>query len=381
MNDELLLLIPTLLLGLTMAFEIVWVWSARGTVEGSIKNLDNRIERLKEMEYKDILSNKPKFEVGDVVTVRKEAEKYGITVLRYELIVSDILANGMIKVYVPLSNGGRSAEIVYNPEWLELVRRQGLDNPGTEKPELVKPKFEVGDIVIGNKKAKDYAITTTGFLGTVIEIKDDDLMVIKGLEYPNLSYTVQQKCFDRFEEQQKTEKPKFKVGDVVVGNKKAEEYGIPVPQCKLIVSEVMNNGCVRVCTPSGDKVRSKGTVFDTFNTEWLDLAQQQTVDIPETEKPESIMERWANESENFSKAIKNLLKEFGFSSTHEIKYRIRSAFSEKYIKLFDKLGTNSCDPDDISVIQLAKALLVVSAYLETDNIEEIIAWADSNMDI
>lgn len=308
MNDELLLLIPTLLLGLTMAFEIVWVWSARGTVEGSNKNLDDRIERLKEMEYKEPECKLPKFKVGDVVTVRKEAEKYGITVLRYELIVSDILANGMIKVYVPLSNGGRSAEIVYNPEWLELVRRQGLDNPETEKPESVKAKFKVGDIVIGNKKAKDYAITTTGFLGTVIEIKHDDLMVIKGLEYPNLSYTVQQKCFDRFEE-------------------------------------------------------------------------QQTVDIPETEKPESIMERWANESENFSKAIKNLLKEFGFSSTHEIKYRIRSAFSEKYIKLFDKLGTNSCDPDDISVIQLAKALLVVSAYLETDNIEEIIAWADSNMDI
>lgn len=376
MNDELLLLIPTLLLGLTMALEIVWVWSARGTVEGSIKNLDNRIERLKEMEYK-----LPKFQVGDVVTVRKEAEKYGITVLPYELIVSDILVNGMIKVYVPLSNGRRSAEIVYNPEWLELVRRQGLDNPGTEKLESVKPKFEVGDIVIGNEKAKDYAITTTGFLGTVIEIEGDDLMVIKGIKYPNLTYTVKQECFDLFGEQQKTEKPKFKVGDVVVGNKKAEEYGIPVPRCKLVVSEIMNHGCVRVCTLSGDKVRSNGTVFDTFNTEWLDLVQQQTVDIPETEKPESIMERWANESENFSKAIKNLLKEFGFGSTYQIKYQIRSAFSEKYIKLFDKLGTNSSDPDDISVIQLAKALLVVSAYLETDNIEEIIDWADSNMDI
>ena len=303
MNDELLYLIPTLLLGLTMAFEIVWVWSARGRVERGMENLDDLIERLKKMEYKEPERKLPKFQVGDVVTVRKEAEKYGITVLQYELIVSDILPNGMIKVYVPLSNRGRSSEIVYNPEWLELVGRQGLDIPGREKPESVKPKFKVGDVVIGNEKAKQYTITKTGFLGIIIEIGDDDLMVIKGLEYPNFSYTVKQECFDHFE-------------------------------------------------------------------------IQQTVDTPETEKPESIMERWANESKNFSETLKNLLKEFGFGSTYQVKYQILSAFSEKYVKLFDKLGTNSCDPDDISVIQLAKALLVVSAYLETDNIEEIIDWAD-----
>lgn len=356
MNDELLLLIPTLLLGLTMAFEIVWVWSARGRVERGMENLDDLIERLKEMEYKGPERKLPKFQVGDVVTVRKEAEEYGITVPKYELIVSDILANGMIKVYIPLNNGGRSAEIVYNPEWLELVRRfevgdtvignkkankyyatnQGQvcivdeilangkikvhiplkdDSRSTsltvdadcfdlvEHGEKKQSKFKVGDIVIGNEKAKGYATTKTGFLGIITEIGGDDLMVIKGLKYPNLSYTVRQECFDRFE-------------------------------------------------------------------------KQQTVDTPETEKPESIMERWANESKNFSETLKNLLKEFGFASTYEVKYQILSAFSEKYIKLFDKLGTNSCNPDDISVIRLAKALLVVSAYLETDNIEEVIDWAD-----
>lgn len=300
MNDELLYLIPTLLLGLTMAFEIVWVWSARGTVERGIENLDDLIERLKEMEYKE--------------------------------------------------------------------------------SERKLPKFRVGDVVIGNEKAKDYAITKTGFLGIVTAIEgngleDDGLMVIKGLKYPNLSYTVQQECFDLFGEQQKTEKPKFKVGDVVVGNKKAKEHGIPVPRCMLIVSKVKDNGCVEVYNPFGNKERSEIT---SFNTEWLDLVQQQTVDIPETEKPESIMERWANESKNFSETLKNLLKEFGFGSTYQVKYQILSAFSEKYVKLFDKLGTNSCNPDDISVIQLAKALLVVSAYLETDNIEEVIDWADRN---
>lgn len=293
MDNELLLMIPTLLLGLTMAFEINRAWLARDSIERSIENLDNCVERLKEMEYKDILSN--------------------------------------------------------------------------------KPKFKVRDVVVGNEKAKGYAVTTTGFLGVVTAIEDDGLMEIIDLEHPNRSYTVEQECFDHFEKQQKTEKPKFKVGDVVVGNKKAEEYGIPVPRCMLIVSEVMDNGCVKVYNPLYGKGSS-----ESFNTEWLDLVQQQTVDIPETEKPESIMERWANESENFSKTLKNLLKEFGFDSTYQIRYQILSAFSEKYIKLFDKLGTNSCDASDISTIKLAKALLVASAYLETDNIEEIIDWADGN---
>lgn len=293
MNDELLLLIPTLLPGLTMAFEIVWVWSARGRVERGMENLDDLIERLKEMEYKE--------------------------------------------------------------------------------PERKLPKFRVDDIVIGNEKAKQYTVTRTGFLGIVTEIGGDGLMVIKGLKYPNLSYTVKQECFDLFGEQQKTEKPKFKVGDVVTVRKEAEKYGITVPRYEMIVSDILDNSMVKVYIPLSNGGKSAEIVY---NPEWLDLVQQQTVDIPETEKPESIMERWANESKNFSETLKNLLKEFGFASTYEVKYQILSAFSEKYIKLFDKLGTNSCNPDDISVIRLAKALLVVSAYLETDNIEEVIDWAD-----
>ena len=293
MNDELLLLIPTLLLGLTMALEIVWVWSARGRVERGMENLDDLIERLKEMEYKE--------------------------------------------------------------------------------PERKLPKFRVDDIVIGNEKAKQYTVTRTGFLGIVTEIGGDGLMVIKGLKYPNLSYTVKQECFDLFGEQQKTEKPRFRVGDVVTVRKEAEKYGITVPRYEMIVSDILDNSMVKVYIPLSNGGKSAEIVY---NPEWLDLVQQQTVDTPEAEKPESIMERWANESKNFSETLKNLLKEFGFASTYEVKYQILSAFSEKYIKLFDKLGTNSCDPDDISVIRLAKALLVVSAYLETDNIEEVIDWAD-----
>ena len=202
----------------------------KGRIEREMDYLDKLTERVKEMEYKG--SERKllhKFKVGDVVTVRKEAEKYGITVLRYELIVSDILDNGMIKVYIPLSNGGKSAEIVYNPEWLELVRRQGLDIPETNEP-------------------------------------------------------------------------------------------------------VYHNA--------------------------------------------TIMQKWAEESKEFSKATEKLLNEFGFSNTNNVKYQIRSAFTDKYIKLYDKLKTNKYDPDEISVINLAKALLVASAYLETNDITKIIDWAD-----
>lgn len=373
MNDELLLLIPTLLLGLTMAFEIVWVWSARGRVERDMKNLDDLIERLKEMEYKGPERKLTKFQVGDVVTVRKEAEEYGVTVLKYELIVSDILANGMIKVYAPLSNGGRSAEIVYNPEWLELVRRQGLDIPGTEKPESVKPKFEVGDTVIGNEKANKYYATNQGRVCIVDKILENGKIKV---HIPlkdgsrSTSLTVDADCFDLVEHGEKKQS-KFRVGDIVVGNEKAKGYAITTTGFPGIVTAIEDDGLMVI------KGLNYPNLSYTVKQECFDLfGEQQTVDTPETEKPESIMERWANESKNFSETLKNLLKEFGFASTYEVKYQILSAFSEKYIKLFDKLGTNSCNPDDISVIRLAKALLVVSAYLETDNIEEVIDWAD-----
>ena len=297
MDNELLLMIPTLLLGLTMIFEINRVWGTRDQIERSIENLDNLVERLKEMEYQDILSN--------------------------------------------------------------------------------KPKFKVGDVVIGNEKAKDYAVTKTGFLGIVTAIEDGGLMVIKGLKYPNLSYTVQQECFDLVGKQQKTEKPKFKVGDVVTVRKEAEKYGITVLQYELIVSEILDNGMVKVYVPSSDGGKL-GEIIYTYNPEWLELAERQAPDIPETERSGTIMEQWATESSAFSRNLMNLLKEFGFDSTYQVKYQILGTFSEGYLKMFPKLKTNTYGADEISVVKLAKALLVASAYLETDNLEEIIDWADKN---
>lgn len=295
MDNELLLMIPTLLLGLTMVFEINRVWGTRDQIERSIENLDDLVERLKEMEYQDILSN--------------------------------------------------------------------------------KPKLKVGDVVIGNEKAKDYAITKTGFLGIVTAIEDDGLMVIKGLKHPNFSYTVQQECFDLFEEQQKTEKPKFQVGDVVTVRKEAEKYGITVLRCELIVSEILADGMVKVYVPlsNGEKL---GEIV--YNPEWLEPFERQAPDIPEAEKSKTIMEQWATESSTFSRNLMNLLEEFGFSSTYQVKYQILGTFSEGYLKMFPKLKTNTYGADEISVVKLAKALLVASAYLETDNLEEIIDWADKN---
>lgn len=295
MDNELLLMIPTLLLGLTMVFEINRVWGTRDQIERSIENLDDLVERLKEMEYQDILSN--------------------------------------------------------------------------------KPKLKVGDVVIGNEKAKDYAITKTGFLGIVTAIEDDGLMVIKGLKHPNFSYTVQQECFDLFGEQQKTEKPKFQVGDVVTVRKEAEKYGITVLRCELIVSEILADGMVKVYVPSSNGEKLGEIVY---NPEWLEPFARQAPDIPEAEKSKTIMEQWATESSTFSRNLMNLLKEFGFSSTYQVKYQILGTFSEGYLKMFPKLKTNTYGADEISVVKLAKALLVASAYLETDNLEEIIDWADKN---
>lgn len=41
---------------------------------------------------------------------------------------------------------------------------------------MSKPKFKVGDKIIGTKKANTYAITRDGWIGTVIEIVDDSFI-------------------------------------------------------------------------------------------------------------------------------------------------------------------------------------------------------------
>ena len=103
----------------------------------------------------------------------------------------------------------------------------------------------------------------------------------------------------------------------------------------------------------------------------------------------TVMEEWAESSVEFSSAIKKLLNEFGFENIYNIKKRIRSYFPKQYLTIcenqgyklrekisYDFLNTYEMEWKDHSAIDLAKAILFASAFLETTDMEEIINWAN-----
>lgn len=102
----------------------------------------------------------------------------------------------------------------------------------------------------------------------------------------------------------------------------------------------------------------------------------------------TVMEEWAESSVEFSDAIKKLLNEFGFKNIYDVKKRIRSYFPKQYLTMcenrgeklkerisYDFLNTYEMEWAEHSAIDLAKAILFTSAFLETTDMEEIINWA------
>ena len=103
----------------------------------------------------------------------------------------------------------------------------------------------------------------------------------------------------------------------------------------------------------------------------------------------TVMEEWAESSVEFSGAIKKLLNEFGFENIYYIKKKIRSYFPKQYLTMcknqgrklkeqisYDFLDTYEMSWKEHSAIELAKAILFASAFLETTDMEEIINWAN-----
>lgn len=102
----------------------------------------------------------------------------------------------------------------------------------------------------------------------------------------------------------------------------------------------------------------------------------------------TVMEEWAESSVEFSDAIKKLLNEFGFKNIDSVKKRIRSYFPKQYLTMcenkgyklkekisYDFLTTYEMAWAEHSAIDLAKAILFASAFIETTDMEEIINWA------
>ena len=107
--------------------------------------------------------------------------------------------------------------------------------------------------------------------------------------------------------------------------------------------------------------------------------------MPET-VDKTVMTEWAESSKEFSAAMKKLLDEFGFAYTRTVKQYIREVFPAKYLELCGnsakvKYGDFpqrwELDPEYISAVTLAKAILCASAILETNDIRDIIKWANA----
>lgn len=99
----------------------------------------------------------------------------------------------------------------------------------------------------------------------------------------------------------------------------------------------------------------------------------------------TMMTEWAESSMEFSAAKKKFLDEFGFRNNNSIKYYIKLMFPKRYLDLCDTGGKIRYDQwpnswklntDFITSIDLAKAILAASALLETNDIREIIRWAN-----
>lgn len=108
--------------------------------------------------------------------------------------------------------------------------------------------------------------------------------------------------------------------------------------------------------------------------------------MPEQTPDKTIMTEWAESSLEFSAAKKKILNEFGYSSVVFVKADIRRLFPQWYINVrkkgngyvhydHNRTPLRLLDPDYITAVDFAKAILVASALLETNDIREIIEWA------
>lgn len=84
---------------------------------------------------------------------------------------------------------------------VQLVKAEGFvladADSQPEKSAERHPKFKVGDMVIGNKKADDYVFTTKGWIGKVIEVLPNEKIHVENKSRKR--YTVLSERFDLFE--------------------------------------------------------------------------------------------------------------------------------------------------------------------------------------
>lgn len=88
-------------------------------------------------------------------------------------------------------------------EHLELANEAMMD---LEWPEGKRPKFRIGDKVIGNKKAEKYGITRMGWIGTVVGVSGETIIVEPAGGIGR--YWVDSDCFDLVSRKETEKTPK-----------------------------------------------------------------------------------------------------------------------------------------------------------------------------
>lgn len=185
-----------------------------------------------------------KFKIGDIVVGNDLANgNYGVTTKGWRGVVINVNSNG----YFTAHNYRDKHSVFSN------LHQDHFDL--FVSPSSTISKFKIGDIVVGNHDNR-YVITRKGWVGEVISIDESgETMCVKetdGTETP-YPYEVEQKYFDLYEtskEHEYKEKSfKFKVGDKVISNKKADER-----------YSVTQNGWIgEVIEVTNDYFRAKGS--------------------------------------------------------------------------------------------------------------------------
>lgn len=151
-----------------------------------------------------------KFKIGDKVIGNEDADiNYGITKKGWKGVVIDIEGSHF-----------KAKAFEEGQEYGDL-HQDHFDLLVESVPNL--HTFKLGDLVIGNNPIR-YTVTKKGWIGRVVKLWEDGTLSVKELD-GNSKYEVEPKYFDLYEENKKetSSSSKFKVGDKVIGNKKASE--------------------------------------------------------------------------------------------------------------------------------------------------------------
>lgn len=151
-----------------------------------------------------------------------------------------------------------------------------------------KVKFNLGDIVVAHNGAP-YGITRDGWKGLVVSIDDahprgETIQVSNLSEYDSCAAWVNPIHFDLVRHGDPESRKEFHVGDYVIGNERANCYGVTRQGWIGEVLRVENDGRIRV-SARGDSEHFEGSVlairFDLYEGKVKEERKDEKTELPE----------------------------------------------------------------------------------------------------